>query len=236
METVEILRYGALGLCVILLSFVARLIYTEQKRPNSARKPILKNINYLLVSSLVLTALFGYTEFALKSKTDPTIEASIDKVWNASFSEHQNDSTIVLKAKRILENNLPVAQTVNDTTAICDTYISELADIKKEIANLDKDFYTNILLLRREIENAGGDFINIDWNVENKKQVYDILKTILIKLDRISNQNATHEEIRKAWKATKRTFTSKTPKYIVDWDLAQLVRIYINKFYPRIQK
>ena len=236
METVEILRYGALGLCVILLSFVTRLIYTEQKRPKSARKPILRNINYLLVSSMVLTIVFAISEFVLKNKIDPTIQAGIDKAWSATFSEFKNDSTTTLKAKRILENNLPDSQVTKDTTAICATYISELENIKKEISNLDNDFYTNILLLRREIEKAGGDFINIDWDVENKKPVYDILKTILIKLDRISNQNATHEEIRKAWKATKRTFTPKTPKYIVDWDLAQLVRIYINKFYPRIKE
>ncbi|MFT5337376.1 MAG: hypothetical protein ACJAY8_000177 [Sphingobacteriales bacterium] len=232
METFEILKYGALGLCAILLSYVTRLTYMEQKRPGEARKSILRNINYLLLSSILLTIVFAYSEFVSRIDTDSIIQTRINDVWLKKYSKHLNDTTITLKSERIFENS----QDIVDVNSICAKYISNLDSCENKILSFDSEFYANILLLRREIEKVGGDFINVDHGVENKKQVYSILRKILTKLDVVSKENVTDEEIRKLWKSTKRTFSSQEPKNIITWDLAQLVRIYINKFYPRIEK
>ena len=231
MELIDALKYGAIGLCAILFIVSARLLTKEQNRQNDARQPILNMIKWFLASTVLLAVFFGLLELLKPNKINATIENAITSVWESRYSEHLSDTTLILKARRVKNGANDLLIPV-DSSKICEEVIRELEKYKAERSGIEYEFYTYIIKLKKEINDKGGT-INVDFNPNNnKKEVYEILEYIFLNLEKTDNQNMSDDEIRAMWKQYKRTWATKNFKFIDYWDVAQIVREYLDKFYP----
>lgn len=231
MEFIDALKYGAIGLCAILFALSTKLLLKEQDRNDDARQPILNTIKWFLVVSFLMAVFFGITEFLKPDKTNATLENAITKVWESHYSEYTTDTTLLLKAQRVKEGDNEWEGTA-DPDKVCEDIISELEMCMNERSSIEFEFYTYIIRLKKEINDKGGT-INVDFNPDNnKKDVYEILEFIFINLELTAKQNLNDDEVRSLWKQYKRSWSTKNFKFIDYWDVAQLVREYLDKFYP----
>lgn len=235
MELIDALKYGAIGLSAILFIVSSRLLIKEQNRENDARQAILNMIKWFLTATFLLAIFFGALEFLNPNKNNTTIEDAITEVWECHHSEHLSDTTILLKADRIRNKAHDWSSTI-DSAKVCEELIGELEKYKAEQSSIEYEFYTYIIRLKKEVNEKGGT-INVDYNPNNdKKKVYEILEYIFINLEESDKQNMSEEEIRTNWKQYKRTWATNNFKFIDYWDVAQLVREYLDKFYPKDKK
>ena len=231
MEFIDALKYGAIGLCAILFALSTKLLLKEQDRNDDARQPILNTIKWFLVVSFLMAVFFGITEFLKPDKTNATLENAITTVWETHYSEYTTDTTLLLKAQRVKEGDNEWEGTA-DPAKVCEDIISELEMCMNERSSIEFEFYTYIIRLKKEINDKGGT-INVDFNPDNnKKDVYEILEFIFINLELTAKQNLNDDEVRSLWKQYKRSWSTKNFKFIDYWDVAQLVREYLDKFYP----
>lgn len=229
MELLEGLKYGAIGLCVIMFIFSTRLLLKEQNREGEARVPILNMIKMFLGAAVFLSLFFGLSEVFKPKRIDKDIESSINRIWEENYF-NSIDTTLQLKLNRIKSK----AQNIDvfiDTSTVCEDVITKLNHCETNLKEIDHQFYSNIVKLKKEID-KNGESINIDWDKANKRNIYKIIEDIFIKLDELNAINNSDEVIRAKWKEYKKKWSKKDHKYVLYSDVPQLVRQYLNKFYP----
>jgi len=229
MELLDGLKYGAIGLCVIMFIFSTRLLLKEQNREGEARGSILNMIKIFLGAAVFLSLFFGLSEILKPRGISKNVENTVNKIWEQNYFNN-TDTTFQLKLNRI-ENEAQKVDLKIDTTAVCEDVLSKLNRCVTDLKEIDHQFYSNIIKLKKEID-KNGESINIEWNREDKQNAYKILEDIFIKLDELDAVDNSNDVIRKKWKSYKKKWSRKDTKYILYTDVPQLVREYLNKFYP----
>jgi len=229
MELLDGLKYGAIGLCVIVFIFSTRLLLKEQNREGEARGPILNMIKMFLGAAVFLSLFFGLSEVFMPKNIKKDVESTINKIWKENYF-NSADTTLLLKLERI-KSESQNANLIIDTSTICEDVLVKLNRCETNLEEIDHKFYSNIVKLKKEVD-KNGESINIDWDRTNKQHIYAILEDIFIKLDELNETNNSDEVIRKKWKVYKKKWSKKNHKYILYSDVPQLVRQYLNKFYP----
>lgn len=157
------------------------------------------------------------------------MELAINKIWKSYYANNITDTTLIQKTNRIKNTPLLENRTI-DTLKVCEQLKQELDECRQDLNKIDHKFYTNIVLLKLDIDEKG-ESINIDWDEKNKKDTYTILEEILIELDQLQPDNNSNLTIKNTWKKYKGTWSQQNTKYILYSDLPQLVRKYLNKFH-----
>jgi len=232
MDLLEGLKYGAIGLCVILFIISTRLLSKEQNRED-VRVPVLSMIKMFLGSAVFLSLFFGLTEYLTpKPIIDDKLENIITDLWYNHNNKSASDSTLALKISRLKTKDATVKI---DTGLVCSDIAKKLEKTRAQLKKLDQNFYSNIAKLKKAIDKKG-ESINIDFNPTKKKALYKTLEDIFIKLDLVDTSNNDNTIIRNKWKIIKKKWSSKDYKYIYYSDVPQLVRQYLEKFHPNENK
>ena len=101
MDLLEGLKYGAIGLCVILFIISTRLLSKEQNRED-VRTPVLSMIKMFLGAAVFLSLFFGLTEYLTPEPiTDDKLEDVIKDLWSDHNNKNASDSTLALKIARL---------------------------------------------------------------------------------------------------------------------------------------
>jgi len=232
MDLLEGLKYGAIGLCVILFIISTRLLSKEQNR-ESIRMPVLNMIKIFLGAAVFLSLFFGLTELLTPENTDDKLATLVDDIWSNHKNKSVNDTSLSLKIARIktIQKNQPVDFSI-DTLSTCAAISEELEKSQDELKKMNQNFYSNIARLKKIIDQRG-ESINIDYDPASKTTLYETLEEIFIKLDLVETATNDHQVIRNKWKAIKKKWSPSNHKFIFYSDLPQLVRQYLDKFHPK---
>ena len=228
MDYLALLKYGAIGLCVILFIVSTRLLSKEQGR-DEVRQPVLNSIRLYLGAAVLLSIFFGLTEFFSPEETNDTMEATINTVWERQFGSFTQDTTLALKMKRLKTGPISTPNLVN--TEELETLQSELAQCSENLKEVDHAFYSNIVKLKKSISDYG-DSINLSFRPEEKQQVFEIMEELLLKLNILETHDNSHSDIARKWIQLKRSWINTNHGLVLDSDVPHIVRTYLNIYHP----
>ncbi|MFP4017985.1 MAG: hypothetical protein ACLFUH_01945 [Bacteroidales bacterium] len=231
LNLLDFLKYGALGIALALAILSYRLLSKEQDK-EEVREPILKSIRYYLFFAVILSLFFGTVELVSENDNEgEQAKMAISALWEENFS-HLNDSTLEQKVNRI--RNLPGNYDSKvDTSEVCKTLEEKLIECEQELLEVNQGFYSVITKLRKAVDKDPDGWINIEFNKDEKEEIYSTLEKIYISLGESDDLNLSDEKIIEKWKKLKRNWSEENHKYIFRSDVPELVRIYLNKFHPR---
>lgn len=231
LNLLDFLKYGALGIALALAILSYRLLSKEQDK-EEVREPILKSIRYYLFFAVILSLFFGTVELVSENDNEgEQAKMAISALWEENFS-HLNDSTLEQKINRI--RNLPGNYDSKvDTSEVCKTLEEKLIECEQELLEVNQGFYSVITKLRKAVDKDPDGWINIEFNKDEKEEIYSTLEKIYISLGESDDLNLSDEKIIEKWKKLKRNWSEENHKYIFRSDVPELVRIYLNKFHPR---
>ncbi|MFP4042436.1 MAG: hypothetical protein ACLFT6_06715 [Bacteroidales bacterium] len=231
LNLLDFLKYGALGIALALAILSYRLLSKEQDK-EEVREPMLKSIRYYLFFAVILSLFFGTVELVSENDNEgEQAKMAISALWEENFS-HLNDSTLEQKINRI--RNLPgYYDSKVDTSEVCKKLEEKLIECEQELLEANQGFYSVITKLRKAVDKDPDGWINIEFNKEEKEEIYSTLEKIYISLGESDDLNLSDEKIIEKWKKLKRNWSEENHKYIFRSDVPELVRIYLNKFHPR---
>ncbi|MFP3861176.1 MAG: hypothetical protein ACLFUW_10165 [Bacteroidales bacterium] len=231
LNLLDFLKYGALGIALALAILSYRLLSKEQDK-EEVREPMLKSIRYYLFFAVILSLFFGTVELVSENDNEgEQAKMAISALWEENFS-HLNDSTLEQKINRI--RNLPGNYDSRaDTSEVCKTLEEKLIECEQELLEVNQGFYSVITKLRKAVDKDPDGWINIEFNKDEKEEIYSTLEKIYISLGESDDLNLSDEKIIEKWKKLKRNWSEENHKYIFRSDVPELVRIYLNKFHPR---
>jgi hypothetical protein len=228
MEFLDFLKYGAIGVSLALAILSYRLLSKEQDK-SEVRIPVLNSIKTYFVFALLLSVFFGSVEIVTKalSTNNSTADSSIEKIWNAHFSQFP-DSTLAQKTDRILKN---IDLKGENGSTDCQEIALELKNCKQELKNFDVGFYQNVIKLQNAIRKDADNWINLGYQIETKPDVIAALKGIFNTLGD-NCDNYSDQQILEKWKTLKAKWTNDSVKmgYIFHADIAQIVKLFLSKF------
>ncbi|MFO7940700.1 MAG: hypothetical protein R6U66_13215 [Bacteroidales bacterium] len=225
----DFLTYGALGIALALAILAYRLLSKEQDR-EAIRPPILRAIKGYLVFALLLSVFFGTTDYFTTPETSNYSNQQIENLWQQHFSSHK-DTTMDQKVQR-LYNALATHNTRISLESENRRLHQQLARCSKELSELNKGFYPNITKLRKAIDRDPDGWINTTFKPEEKKELYNLLDQIFISLGEYNTYANSNKQVITRWKKIKTRWSDRDTHYIFRSDIAELVRIYINRFHP----
>ncbi|MFP4526427.1 MAG: hypothetical protein ACLFNL_08555 [Bacteroidales bacterium] len=230
LNLLDFLKYGALGIALALAILSYRLLSKEQDK-EEVREPMLKSIRYYLFFAVILSLFFGTVELVSENDNEgEQAKMAISALWEENFS-HLNDSTLEQKINRI--RNLPGNYDSKvDTSKVCKTLEEKLIECEQELLEVNQGFYSVITKLRKAVDKDPDGWINIEFNKDEKEEIYSTLEKIYISLGESDDLNLSDEKIIEKWKKLKRNWSEENHKYIFRSDVPELVRIYLNKFHP----
>ena len=246
MEFIDFLKYGAIGIALVLAILSFRLLSKEQEK-EKADKLILNSIRNYMIFALVITFLFGFLEFFKPGSTTPDNEAltQLERLWKINFSGEQLDTTLTLKVDRLeaflrkpaspSTPNEPI-----DIAVVCKEQNDKIKDLESQLAAAQRSeggFYGSITKLRRELSKDPDGWTNLKFHRENKTGIFDALSSIFQKLDLDIAPGSSQDDIYKAWRNLKRRWWVNKEgderdhlKNVYSSDIAELVRIYLANF------
>jgi len=228
---VTLVKYGPLGVAVALALLSFYLLSKEQKQVN-ARDNILKSIKNYMIFAISLSIIFGSIELVLRTALRNDAEDAINQMWSLRF-QNENDTTLVLKTDR-LKNYLQQDLSENvETSVVCAEFITELETCEERLESVDQGFYSNIIKLKQALNTDGDEWINVEYNPTDKTEFYKLLEQILISLDELSETGNEDQVMIEKWKNLKRKWSAEDFKYMFYSDIPQIVRVYLDKFYPK---
>ncbi|GAB5416323.1 MAG: hypothetical protein Crog4KO_10930 [Crocinitomicaceae bacterium] len=219
----EFLKYGAIGIAMVLVVLSYRLLSKEQDKEH-VREPMLKSIKSYIILALVLAAFFGVTEIVslmiVPKQNKGVLKEKIEGIYERNISD-QNDKTINAKLKTI-ENFVE-----RGVQPIDSTEINSLIDEINKLEN-DLKYAVHIEKIHRLKEIVLSDpekFTNLYHNSDKKTTIFSLLGDILVvhgKLDASNlkiGQKMKNKLIQKTWVEYKdfRTDISDTTKNNVRW-------------------
>ncbi len=222
MEFLDFLKYGAIGISLALAILSYRLLSKEQDK-SEVRKPILNTIKIYFLFAVFLSVFFGVLEIftSVMNQKESKSNLPIDKVWETYFNTFP-DSTIVQKTNRIANY---LSEENDRFTNISEKYET----CQKDLEKFDKGFYQNVIKLKNALKNDSDEWINIDYETENKTEVIDLLKGIFRSLGE-NYDSLTGKEIVEKWAIFKKEYSNNIKKYtlIEISDITHIVRKYLE--------
>lgn len=228
----EFLKYGAIGIAMVLVVLSYRLLSKEQEKEH-VREPMLKSIRTYFLLALAMTLFFGITEIV-----------SLSVGTNAPNSiEDETKNELLSFLDEEIPDNAPhdsekVTRTTEDYIRQGVNYPSlelklEQADSLNDLINASKIlveeqlFNTAVTCLEILVNNDPTFSINIDFRGSEKTNHYDMLEIILSHENQFLDTNLDRRKrIRDAWVAYKKTFWIETEKnklnYILPSDIKHL--------------
>lgn len=233
----EFLKYGAIGIAMVLAVLSYRLLSKEQEKEH-VREPMLKSIRNYFLLSIILSLFFGVTEIATTLIPDSNSVTQVDTTKEKVNSLYQRqlkgqgDNNIDEKLSKI---EYFVQRGVNSKyDSDGEALKNQLADAQKEIATLRAERYVNAVYALRDLVDADSlHFINIRHQPWNKERHYKLMYEILSHLSKIESAAKNQKElIRTSWEEFKKTYafiSDKNPSYyIVKSDIDELVKLGYN--------
>jgi len=232
----EFLKYGAIGIAMVLAVLSYRLLSKEQEKEN-VREPMLKSIRNYFLLSIVLSLFFGVTEIAtilISPSQTVTTDATKDKL-NAMYNRLLPD-----EADRSVEGKLEkLAYYVKRGQD--SNYDSNGEELRKQLEaerrknkSLRSALYVDAVYDLRDLVDADSlNFINIRHQPWKKERHFKLLYRVLSHLSRVDETAKNQKEIiQKAWEEFKASYAFITdrnqPFYIVRSDIDELVKLGIN--------
>ncbi|MEO1434281.1 MAG: hypothetical protein AAFV80_02010 [Bacteroidota bacterium] len=246
MEFIDFLKYGAIGIALVLAILSFRLLSKEQEK-EKADKLILNSIRNYMIFALVITFLFGFLEFFKPGSTLPDNEAQtqLERLWKIKFGSEAADTTLSLKVDRI-ETFLRKPATPSqpdepiDVAVVCKEYTDQVKVLQDQLAAAQRSeggFYGSITKLRRELSKDPDGWTNLKFDRENKAGIFEALSNIFQKLDLDIAPDSAPEDVYKTWRTLKRQWWVNKEgderdhlKNVYSSDIPELVRIYLNNF------
>ncbi|MFT6138026.1 MAG: hypothetical protein ACJAUR_001696 [Ulvibacter sp.] len=224
---IDFLKYGAIGVALALAILSYRLLSKEQDQEN-VREPMLKSIKTFFMLSILLSLFFGITEIITLSLATPKVEKNdkgIKKIWNHNLNTFP-DKSYDAKYDRI-EEFVELGQEKRDASD-CANLQAEVGRLTKELKDLDGGFYSNVTKLDKMISSFADRNINIEFEVEKKTIVFEILEEVLISLDLIESRETPIDILASKWKELKMSWgrSTKEHKYIYQSDIRRLIQAY----------
>lgn len=229
----EFLKYGAIGIAMVLVVLSYRLLSKEQDKEH-VREPMLKSIKSYIILALVLAAFFGITEIVslmiAPEANNDGLKSKVEGVYERNLSDN-NDTTIDDKLKSIelaLRESLAPLKQDN-----CDSLKEENKLLLEEVKSAKYGIYVDVVFrLQDMVADAPGKFINLTHHREEKGEYYEMLGQILSFLDLIEEEEKNdNSRILEAWQAKKKTYAYLADKeknrsdWIVKSDITQLLKL-----------
>ncbi len=147
-----------------------------------------------LIIEVVASVIISYKQIDLNCQTDTIIERLTENL-NEIDPNLSNDKKVA-KLVSILNNS----QDSKSKIEVLQNKLTACEDSKEKYGNeldkLDKVFYSNVIKLRLYAEKLRGRTINLVWNKEEKKEVYQLLSEIFIELGYVNpNKELTNDFI-----------------------------------------
>lgn len=231
----EFLKYGAIGIAMVLVVLSYRLLSKEQDR-EMVREPMLKSIKSYITLALIITAFFGITEIVsltISNKSDSVgLNTEIERVYKRNFKDG-TDKSVEEKLAAIDESLRDGKKSIN----------TEDQDKEKEIAELEKiiqqanfgEYVDVVLQIKDSIDQSKRNFINLTHNEESKSHYYQMLGKILSYLKLFdASEKSSNAQILAKWAELKRTYAylgnenTNRVEWIVGSDISQLLKIGHN--------
>lgn len=231
----EFLKYGAIGIAMVLVVLSYRLLSKEQEK-DVVREPMLKSIRTYFLLALAMTLFFGITEIVSlamssnisTSDTDTTkdeLRAYLDEEVPEN-APHDSDKVIrtiedyIQQASKYtsLQLNFSQVDSLNDQLSIAKT------------AAEDRLFNTAVTCLEILVNNDHETFINIDFRGSEKTDHYDMLEIILQHEDKLlTSIENRRKRIRDSWVEFKKTYwlgeDNNELFYIIPSDISSLKKL-----------
>lgn len=229
----EFLKYGAIGIAMVLAVLSYRLLSKEQEKEH-VREPMLKSIRNYFLLSIVLSLFFGATEIATlfiapSTPTDNKSKEEVTEIYTDYISETH-------KAKTYSEKLKWVKYYVRK--GIDSTYDTNSLELKKRISELEKElesahhtvYMEAVWSLSEMVSSDPEKFINIDHNIGNKDIHYNLMERVLEHVHAIKTEIQDRKtRIRESWKAYKKTYAilgeMNKLEYIVSSDIKHFTQL-----------
>lgn len=225
MDFLNYLQYGAIGIAMALAILTFRLLSKEQER-EEVRENMMKAIKSFMVITVAVPVFFGVTELL---NADKKYKEALDGIWQENFGSLP-DSTL---NQRINKINLTLHKIQKEDNEIADCESDSLEALLKICQSSNDDagneFYLDIIQLRKEIQKFGGS-VNLEFEPENKLQVFQLLGKIFNTLEIAIEDKTSKEGVLKEWKKLKASFTTKDGKYINNSDILGVVKKYVDLY------
>lgn len=233
----EFLKYGAIGIAMVLAVLSYRLLSKEQEKEN-VREPMLKSIRNYFLLSIVLSLFFGITEITTvlitpsgtNSQVDIT-EEKVNSLYNRQLKDH-GDKTLEEKLTKIEYFVQRGVDSKYDSSG--EQLRNQLSLAQKELATMKGQRYVDAVYALRDLVDADSlNFINIRHQPWNKERHYKLLYQILSHLSKVDATAKNQKQLlQKAWEDFKNSYafiSEKNPSYyIVKSDIDELVKFGIN--------
>jgi len=226
----DFLAYGALGVSLALAILSYRLLSREQEKPE-VRLPMLRSIRSYLIFAIVLSLFFGTVELIEFRFSDHKAQTALEQLWQDHLQEYP-DSTLAQKIQRIAGNlnNDDSQQASQNQVAQLQ---AELQQCQSKLAEVDQGFYISITKLRKQIDKDPDGWLNITFNSNDKEEVFRLLECIFISLGEVKSPDQSKETLINKWREIKNRWNQQDREYIFRSDIPELVRIYLDRYYPR---
>lgn len=215
----------------------------------SIRERYLNAMFTALILEVVAAVVLTYKQIDFTCETDEILTKLTRGIEGMPDSATEEERILVLEA--MVSNGENATSTINQLDAENQQLKASLSQCEEsegsaseEISNLDKVFYSNVIKLRILAEKFRGRTINLRWQKEKKKEVYEVLGQIFLELgyvgpnDRLNDDYIINKYIRYAeasqWDyLLKKNDAGEYTQVLVDEYVTTLfLREYLNQKYP----
>jgi hypothetical protein len=228
-QLLDFLAYGALGISLALAILAYRLLSKEQDK-ETVRPPILKAIRGYLIFAFTLSLFFGITEFLTHIRELKRPGKQIEEMWQQHFADSPDKNQAQKLAR--LQDALADYEKYSTLAAKNKELNEALKQCKSDLSELNKGFYNNIMKLRKAIDQDPDGWINITFNPDEKEALFHLLEQLFVSLGEQNTYTGSTDKTIARWKEIKSRWSNRDTHYIFRSDIPELVRIYLNRFYP----
>ncbi len=219
----EFLKYGAIGIAMVLVVLSYRLLSKEQEKEH-VREPMLKSIKSYIILALVLAAFFGVTEIVslmiAPAQNEDVLKTKIEGIYERNIPD-QKDTTINAKLKAIESYAAIGAQPLENVNS--DSLLSRIEQLENDLkyaVHIEK-----ILRLKEIVLSDPDRFTNLYHNSDKKTTIFSLLGDILVVHGKLEEsdleirQKLKNKLIQETWVEYKdfRTDISDTTKNNIRW-------------------
>lgn len=209
----------------------------------SIKENYLKAMFTALILEVVAAVVLSYKQLDFSCDSDQIV----DGLWTRLDAPPVADSREA-KVNYLEEIILEHKDMSSDYTQLQDTVhslVNAIEECNLELTEIDKDFYTKVIRLRKFAQQITGSSINLVFDQTNKQEAFTLLYEIFQTLGRIDpGREITTDYIISVYVRFVNDFGLQeshlevnedgnyTGVYVTDYSTSIIIRIYLQKFYP----